>query len=120
MTLGTIIKNYRTTHSLSQRKFANLSGLTNGYISMLENGKNPKTNEPIIPTLSTLKQIAKAIGLSLNELLDLCDDIVVSIDTEEADEGINLYKKLDDIDKAEIKGTMKQMLKSTKYDKAGK
>ena len=115
MTLGNIIKNYRTAHSLSQRKFANLSGLTNGYISMLENGKNPKTNEPIIPTLLTLKQIANAIGFSLNELLDLCDDIAVSVDTEGVDEGISLYKKLDDIDKAEIKGAMKQMLKSKKY-----
>ena len=32
-----------------------------------------------------------------------------------AEEGLQLYYKLDNIDKAEIRGTMKQMLKADKY-----
>ena len=34
-----------------------------------------------------------------------------------SDEGIQLYSKLDNIDKAEVRGIMKQMLKAEKYSK---
>lgn len=36
MTLGELVKKYRTEHELSLRDFSRLSGISNGYISMLE------------------------------------------------------------------------------------
>ena len=60
MKLGDIILNYRHEHSLSQRQFASkCNGLTNGYISMIENGLNPNSNKPIVPSLPKLKLLAK-------------------------------------------------------------
>ena len=43
MTLGDIVKNYRTEHGLSLREFSRISGVSNGYISMLEKNEHPKT-----------------------------------------------------------------------------
>lgn len=40
-----------------------------------------------------------------------------SFSERDSDPGITLYKKLDEIDKSEVRGTMKQMLKAPKYDK---
>lgn len=79
MTLGKIIKSYRERNDLSQRQFALLCDVSNGYISMLEEGRNPKTNEPIVPSIVTLKKLAKAMSLTLNDLMHQVDDMEVSI-----------------------------------------
>ena len=36
MTLSDLVQEYRREHGLSQRQFASICGLSNGYISMLE------------------------------------------------------------------------------------
>ena len=46
MTLGELIQEYRKEHGMSQRQFAIACQLSNGYISMLERGENPKTKTP--------------------------------------------------------------------------
>lgn len=79
MTLGKIIKEYRENHQLSQRQFASLCDVSNGYISMLEDERNPKTNEPIVPSIATMKKLAKAMGISLNELMSTADDMEISM-----------------------------------------
>ena len=79
MTIGQIIKEYRDERGLSQRQFATMCNVSNGYISMLERGINPKTNEPITPSLSALKAIALAMNISLNKLLEIAEDIPVDI-----------------------------------------
>ena len=79
MDIGKLIKAYREEHHLSQRQFAQKSGVSNGYISMLEEGKNPKTNEPIVPTLATMRKIALAMCLSLNDLMASVDEMNVSM-----------------------------------------
>ncbi len=83
MTLGKIIKEYREKHQLSQRQFASLCDVSNGYISMLEDERNPKTNEPIVPSIATMKKLAKAMGTSLNELMSIADDMEVSMMDQE-------------------------------------
>lgn len=80
MKLGEIIKNYRAAHRLSLRDFATQCGTSHSYISMLEDGKNSKTGEPIIPTISTLKKIATALEMPLNDLLSLAEDMPVSLE----------------------------------------
>lgn len=79
MTLSEMIVAYRVEHGLSQRSFADVCGVSNGYISMLEKGRNPKTNEPIVPRLSYLQKIASGMGVSLNALLAAADDMDVDI-----------------------------------------
>lgn len=82
MTLRSFIIQHRTEHKLSQRQFAERCGLSNGYISMLESGKNPKTSEPIVPKLDALFRIASGANISIDELLEMIDDIPCEIQNE--------------------------------------
>ncbi len=81
MKLGEIIKNYRKEHNLTLREFAKICGTSHSYIAMLEDGKNSKTGEPMIPTLTTLKKISKALNISLNELISTAEDMPVTLDS---------------------------------------
>lgn len=74
MLLGDIIYKYRTENDLSLRAFANKCGLSYTYISMLEKNKDYRTGKPIAPTLESVKYIANAMGLSIDELLKIIDD----------------------------------------------
>lgn len=87
MSIGELIKNYRTEHNLSQRKFAaQCGGITNGYIAMLEMGRNPSTGKPIIPSIDKLAAIANGMGMSLDQLFRSVDDMPVFVgDTEKWD-----------------------------------
>ena len=82
MLLGEIVKQYREERGLSQRDFATKSGLSAGYISMLEKNKNPRTGEPIIPSIRTLKSIADAIGTSVDEIMVQLGDSLVNLNDE--------------------------------------
>ena len=96
MTHSEIIEEYRTKHGISQRKFAEICGVSNGYISMLEKGANPKTGKAIVPTLDKLQKIAKAMGLTVDELLTMADEIEVDISKRPALDGES--GPVDDID----------------------
>lgn len=69
MYVGELIKEYRKTHNLSMQDFANISGISKAYIGVLEKIYNPKTKEPVAPTLEKMKAIAGAMGMSLDEML---------------------------------------------------
>ena len=60
--LGQNLKRIRTKKGISQNKIAHILGIDRAFISHIENGK---TN----PTLSTITKIAKAIGVSVGELM---------------------------------------------------
>lgn len=79
MKLSNLIIAYRKEHNLSQRQFAERCGVTNGYISMIENNRNPSTKKPVIPSLDKLKAIANAMNISLNELIETIDDCFVDM-----------------------------------------
>lgn len=79
MNLGEYIKAYRAEHGISQRQFATMIGMSNGYVSMLEKGANPSTGEPIMPTLASLKTIADTMGITIDDLFKNVDDINVSM-----------------------------------------
>lgn len=88
MTIGEIIQNYRKEHGLSQRQFASLCGdVSNGYISMIERGKNPVNGKPIILSFEKVAMFARAMGMSMNELVEMADDMPIEI-------GPNASKKL--------------------------
>lgn len=73
MTLSQIVKDFRTEHGLSQRQFSAMCNMSAGYVSMLEEGVNPRTKEPLVPSLVTMKKIAVAMGISLDELMGMMD-----------------------------------------------
>ena len=60
--LANNIKKLREAKGLSQEKLARLSDVANNTIVKIEAGKNQN------PTLDTLKKIAKALSVSLDEL----------------------------------------------------
>ncbi len=70
MTVGDIIKEYREKYKVTMDDFAQMSGLSKGYISMLEKNENPRTKLPIMPTTKTLSSVALALGISVSELMD--------------------------------------------------
>ena len=83
MTLGEVVRKYRTEHDLSLREFSRISGVSNGYISMLEKNEHPKTKKPIVPSIEKMKSIASAMGMSLDALLEIIDeDQPVSIEKD--------------------------------------
>jgi len=60
--LGLNLKKIRTKKGISQGDIARDFGVSRGFISTIENGK---TN----PTLATIAKLAKAVGVSVDELL---------------------------------------------------
>ena len=85
MTLGDVIKEYREKNGISQRQFASMCGLSNGYISMLEKNCNPNTGEPLIPSLPAIKSVASAIGITLDDLLAKIGDMPVDLGSRKDD-----------------------------------
>ncbi|MDD4157162.1 MAG: helix-turn-helix transcriptional regulator [Candidatus Cloacimonetes bacterium] len=60
--LGENLKKLRIKKDISQIELARILGVDRSFVSNIENGKNN-------PTLSTITSLAKALGVSANELL---------------------------------------------------
>lgn len=60
--LGRNIKSLREKRGLSQDRLAKLADVANNTIIKIEQGENPN------PTLETLKKIAKALDVSIDDL----------------------------------------------------
>lgn len=81
MNLGNFIKEYRTNNEMTMETFSKRSGMSKGYVSMLEHNRNPKTDEPIVPSLEMIKKVAMTIGMDLDELIGKLDgDQPISLD----------------------------------------
>lgn len=80
MKIKDIISNYRAEHKLTMEEFATRAGLSKGYISMLERGAKAKSGKEIAPSLTALSNIAFAMSMGLNDLLDILDDVPVTLD----------------------------------------
>lgn len=61
--LAKIVKKLREKASLSQEKLARLADVSNNTIINIEAGKQDN------PTIETLKKVAKALNISVNELI---------------------------------------------------
>lgn len=83
MTLSELIIEYRHDHGLSQRQMASQCSLSTGYISLIEKETNPQTGKPMVPSLTVLNKLAKGMGITLDKLLSVCDDMPVDISTTE-------------------------------------
>lgn len=74
MYIGEIIKEYRELQNLSQRAFASRTTLSPSYINTLEKIYNPKTNKPYSVTTDVANELAKAMQMSIEELLSKIND----------------------------------------------
>ena len=79
MKLSEIIKNYRKEYNIPLDMLAEESGLSKGYLSMLENDRNPRTDKPITPSLDALRKLAKGMRMDLDSLIAVMDDENVNI-----------------------------------------
>ena len=78
MKLSEFIKQYREDQGISQRQLAAMCGLSNAYISMIENEKVQSTGKPIRSyKLSSLNALAQGIGLDLDTMLRLVDELPI-------------------------------------------
>lgn len=82
MKLGEFVEKYLTEHKMSQRQFAKKCGMSSGYISMIVNGVNPRSNTPIVPTLKSLNGIARGMNMTIDELFLAVDDMLVEMNVD--------------------------------------
>lgn len=98
--------------SVTAYKLSKDTGITEGLISQWKSGRQ-------LPKYDNLKILCDYFNVSADYLLERTDIVMVKksqpINTFVLDEVLTTYMKLDEVDKAEIKGTVKQMLKADKY-----
>lgn len=70
MTIGTFIHRFRLEHNLTMDEFAQKSGISKSYISMLEKNEHPRTKQPITPTMKTIAGVAKATDIPISALMN--------------------------------------------------
>ena len=90
--IGEMIKKYRQEHGMSMDEFASRCGLSKAYISLIERGKNTRSDKPIVPSIDTVKAIADVLGVDLNVLLrsmgyDASKKTVITIEPGYGDNG---------------------------------
>ena len=83
--LGEFIRQYRGNQSL--REFANKCGISHTHLDSIEKGIDPRSGKAVRITIDTLKKIAKAMNMSINELLIKSGEV--------SDEQINNIKTCD-------------------------
>ena len=84
MKLSDVIKRYRIEHGLSQRQMGAQCGLSTGYISLIEKEINPQTGKQMVPSLPVLNKISAGMGLTLDDLLAVCDDMDVTLSEKDS------------------------------------
>jgi len=82
MTLSELIKDFRISHNMSQRQFAQRCGVSNANISMIEKNLNPKTGQPLVPTLPMLRKIAYGMNMTIDELFAAVEGFRVDLSTD--------------------------------------
>ena len=76
MTLGEAIKKYRDEHKMSMDDFAEKSGISKAYISLLEKNEHPKTGKKITPSIPIIQQAAKGMNMDFDVLFGMINDSV--------------------------------------------
>lgn len=65
--IGNYIKKYRGNMSL--REFASKCGISHTHLDSIEKGVDPRTDKSVSVTIETLKKIASAMNMTVNDLL---------------------------------------------------
>ncbi|MGB9808654.1 MAG: helix-turn-helix domain-containing protein [Caldanaerobacter sp.] len=104
MKLGELIKKFREENKMSLREFAKKAGLSHSYINNLENGIDPRSGKEVMPTIETLKKIAQAMNMELNDLLKQIGYI-------KAEKSREWQPQLTEKDKKDIAKTLEEWMK---------
>lgn len=102
MTLSEYIKEFRENNGLSQRQLADMADLSNAYISMLEKNMNPRTGQPVRPSMPAMRKLARAMGIPVTRLMSSVDELAVDMPATVVD-----YEKADD--------TLRMLLSEEEY-----
>ncbi|RRD29215.1 XRE family transcriptional regulator, partial [Streptococcus minor] len=90
MHIGKFIKQYRKDNNLSMAEFAEKSGISKAYVSVLEKNKDPRNGKEIIPSIPTIKKISSAINISFDDILNaLNEEQIISLDETELEKSSN-------------------------------
>ena len=86
--LSELIKRHREKNNLSLRDFAKKANVSHTYISMLEKNYNPATKkEPVVNTIN-LNNIAIALGIGVDELIDnISNDTIIELKEPKMENG---------------------------------
>lgn len=116
MKLSEYVKNYRTSHGLSLRGFAEKCGCSHQYLDKLERDNIDS------PSFGQLMKIAKAMGISLHELIGAIDDMEIRLVYDEIvsdlelattpNEMTNTYNRLNDDNKEMILKMAESLIKT--------
>lgn len=118
MKLSEYVHEYRTSHGMSLRPFAERCGFSHQYLAKLEK------NEVDTPSLNTIKKLANAMGMNVHDLLRQVDDVTLQIYTDAVSEVfdslkietqhndfISVYNRLNAYNKEMLKMMAETMLK---------
>jgi len=92
MNLAEAVKEYRRLHKYSLREFAEICGLSHVQIFRLENGMKAD-GTPFEPKINTLKKLAAGMGVSIDEVLNWCEETVIRWDPEDISVPVSEDKK---------------------------
>ena len=82
-------------NNMTMQILAEKSGISKGYISMLEKGINPQTKKTLTPSLDKVQKIAIVFGVDLATLLQGTDD-AISLPELSQPEILTIYNQLND------------------------
>ena len=98
MKLGDYIREYRESHFLSQRQFAQRCNLSNAQISLLEKGVGA-SGEPFTPSYKTISKVARGMGITTATLMQECGDFTIDITDDALLETPSVQKFMEEISK---------------------
>lgn len=75
MTLGDAISAFRKERGMSMDGFSEASGISKAYISMLEKNQTQRGTPPT-PSIDIYRNAAKGMGISLEKLIRMVDDVI--------------------------------------------
>lgn len=96
--IGEYIRKYRGEISL--RDFADKCGISHTHLDSIEKGIDPRTGKPVKVTVETLKKIANAMNMTINDLLIKSGDVKTEdliFDNTEPSKSDTSYNELDNL-----------------------
>ena len=101
MKLSAAVKAYREKHNMTMDDMAAKCNVSKGYVSMLEAGKSPNSDEPLQPKAETIFKFAKGMDMRVSDLAKLLgkDEDLNFILTAEEKIVLTLFRALNDAGK---------------------
>ena len=111
MTMGDRIKQLREKNGMTQEELGEYLGVQKSAIRKYEKGSVENIKRTSIKKMADLFKVSPAYLMCFDEPKEEASTSL----TEEQQNALDLYSQLDPIDRAEIRGMMKQMLRAEKY-----